>query len=48
LQSGIPSTEPVFAKFLPPLPLKSKLGFDEIYMINLDRRPDREAFISAV
>jgi hypothetical protein len=48
LQSGVPSTEPVFAKFLPPLPPKTKLGFDEIYMINLDRRPDREAFLSAV
>lgn len=32
---------PHFHKHMPPLPKKSKLGFDHIFMINLARRPDR-------
>ena len=27
--------------FVPAPPKKDKLGFDEVYMINLERRPDR-------
>ena len=31
----------VFSQDLIQIPEKSKLGFDEIYLINLDRRKDR-------
>ena len=32
---------PEFKPLLKPLPQKSKLGFDKIFMVNLERRPDR-------
>eukprot|EP00088_Acartia_fossae_P025449 TRINITY_DN26283_c0_g1_i2.p1 TRINITY_DN26283_c0_g1~~TRINITY_DN26283_c0_g1_i2.p1 ORF type:complete len:617 (-),score=139.72 TRINITY_DN26283_c0_g1_i2:196-2046(-) len=34
--------DPIFHKYLPQLPQKSKFGLDEIYMINLERREDRK------
>lgn len=41
-KSGILRMEPALKRFLPALPLRTKLGLDEIYMINLERRPDRK------
>ena len=32
---------PDLQQYLQPMPKKSKLGFDEIFMVNLERRPDR-------
>lgn len=37
-----PTYDPIFEKYQKPLPQKDKLGVDEIYMINLERRPDRK------
>jgi len=34
--------DPIFKRFLPQPTTKGKVGLDEIYMINLDRRPDRK------
>ena len=33
--------------FVPAPPKKDKLGFDEVYMINLERRPDRRLKMDA-
>jgi len=33
--------DPVFTEYLPGSPDKTKLGFDEVYLINLERREDR-------
>jgi len=32
---------PDLQQYLQPMPKKSKLGFDEIFLVNLERRPDR-------
>ena len=32
---------PDLQQFVQSMPIKSKLGFDEIFMVNLERRPDR-------
>jgi len=35
------TVDPVFNQYLPESPVKTKLGLDEVYMINLERREDR-------
>ncbi|KAF0289007.1 Glycosyltransferase 25 family member [Amphibalanus amphitrite] len=41
LDWGLPPVVPLMRLFLPHLPSKSRLGFDRIYVIGLQRRPER-------
>lgn len=40
-RSGFP-VSPLLSRYLPPLPPPDKMSLDEIYVINLERRPERK------